>query len=83
MPRATRLFLWHFSVPLSRTTPQRDEAGANLADGAPVILAEIGNRLVVWRKAPRQPHHLDVAPSLAFQPAARLNPVEIAVNVKL
>jgi hypothetical protein len=32
---------------------QRDEAGANLADGAPLVLAEIGDRLVVWSQAPR------------------------------
>src|SRR5436190_2616909 len=31
----------------------------------------------------RQPHHLDIAPSLALEPAARLNPVEIAVDVEL
>src|SRR4029077_14751272 len=31
----------------------------------------------------QQPHHLDVAPGLSFQPAARLYPVQIAVNVEL
>ena len=31
----------------------------------------------------RQPHHLYVAPGLALKPSARLDPVQIAVNVKL
>src|SRR5262249_49323255 len=29
-----------------------------------------------------QPHHLNVAPSLALKPAARLNPIEIAVDLQ-
>jgi hypothetical protein len=33
-------------------------------------------------RATRQPHHLDVARSLALEPAARLHPIEIAVDVK-
>jgi hypothetical protein len=31
----------------------------------------------------QQPHDLDIASGLSFQPPARLNPVQIAVNVKL
>jgi hypothetical protein len=31
----------------------------------------------------QQPHDFDIAPGLAFEPPARLNPVQIAVNVKL
>jgi hypothetical protein len=38
---------------------------------------------VVRNKTARQPHHLNVAPSLALKPAARLNPIEIAVDVEL
>ena len=30
-----------------------------------------------------QPHHLNIAPGLALEPPARLDPVQIAVNVKL
>ena len=51
-------------------------------DGCAIVLAEIGNRLVIWSQAPRQPHQLDVAQSLALKPAARLDPIEIAVDVK-
>src|SRR5208283_648735 len=62
---------------------KRNEPGADLADGAAVVFSEIGNRLVIGNEPPRQPHHLDVAPSLALEPAARLDPVEIAIDIKL
>src|ERR1019366_6883476 len=51
--------------------------------GAAVVLAEVGNRLVVGSKPARQPHHLNVAPSFTLQSPARLDPVEIAVDVEL
>ena len=62
---------------------ERNKPGADLADGAAIVLAEIGDGLVVGRQAARQPHHLNVASGLALEPTARLNPVEIAVDVKL
>ena len=34
-------------------------------------------------KATRKPHQLNVAPGLTLEPAARLNPIEIAVDVEL
>src|SRR5262249_30744436 len=60
-----------------------NKPGADLADGATVVLPEIRNRLVIRDQPAREPHHLDVAPGLTLQPAARLNPVEIAVDVEL
>src|SRR6266699_5759075 len=60
-----------------------NEPGADLADGAAIVLAEIRNRLVIGNKAAREPHHLDVAPGLTLEPAARLNPIEVAVDVEL
>src|ERR1700730_15428967 len=60
-----------------------DELRAHLAYRSPVILAEIGNRLVIGNKPTGEPHDLNVAPSLTLKPAARLNPIEITVNVKL
>src|ERR1035437_7583641 len=51
--------------------------------GAAVVLAEVGNRLVVGSKPARPPHHLNVAPSFALQSPVRLDPVEIAVDVEL
>ncbi len=62
---------------------KRHEPGADLANGPAVVLAEIGDRLVIRNQAAGQPHDLDIAPRLALQPAARLNPVEIAVDVEL
>ena len=48
-----------------------------------IVLAEVGNGLVIGCKPARQPHHLNVAPGLVLKPPARLNPIEIAVDVKL
>jgi len=57
-----------------------NKPGTDLADGAAIVLAEVGNRLVVGSKPARQPHHLNVAPGLTLQPAARSDPIEIAVD---
>src|SRR4029077_16854407 len=60
-----------------------DELRAHLADRRPVILAEIGNRLVIGNQPTGKPHDLNVAASLTLKPAARLNPIEITVGVEL
>src|SRR5262249_20290612 len=60
---------------------KRDKPRTHLADRRPVILAEISNRFVIGSQSTSQPHRFDVASSLAFKPPARLNPIEIAVNV--
>ena len=52
-----------------------DELCAHLAYRKPVILAEIGNRLVIRNQPTGEPHHLNVAASLTLKPATRLNPV--------
>ena len=62
---------------------QLDEPRAHLADRSAIVLAEIGDRLVVGREPPQEPHHLEIATGLALQPPARLHPVEIAVDVEL
>ena len=54
-----------------------------LADGTAVVLAEVGNRLVIGYQSTRQPHYLNVVPSLTLEPPARLSPVEIAVDIQL
>ena len=46
-------------------------------------LAEVGDRLVIRRQPADQPHHFHIAPGLPLEPTARLNPVEIAVDVEL
>src|SRR3984957_12175203 len=55
----------------------------HFADGSAIVLAEVGNRLVIGDEPASQPHHLNVAPGLVLKPPARLHPIEIAVNVKL
>ena len=62
---------------------QRDEACAHFADGSTIVPTEIGNGLVIGNEPTRQPHDLNVASGLTLEPAARLNPVEIAVDVEL
>jgi hypothetical protein len=60
-----------------------DEARADLAKCWTVILAEVRNRLVIGSEPTQQPHDLDIASGLAFEPTARLHPVQIAVDVQL
>jgi hypothetical protein len=62
---------------------ERHEPGADLADGRASVLAKVGDRLVVGGQAFGQPHHLHVATGLALKPVARLDSVEIAVNIEL
>src|ERR1700733_13169248 len=62
---------------------QLDELGANLLDRGAIVLAEVGDGFVIRRKPPGQPHHLEIAARLTLQPPARLDPVEVAVNVEL
>src|SRR5262249_16937339 len=47
------------------------------------ILAEVSNRLVIGNQSTGEPHHLNVAPTLTLEPTARLNSIEIAVDVQL
>jgi hypothetical protein len=60
-----------------------DKARAHLAKGATIVLAKIGNRLVVRDQPTQQPHDFDVAARFPFQPPARLYSVEVAVDVEL
>ncbi len=62
---------------------QRHEPRADLADRGAIVLAEVGDGLVIRRQAGRQPHHLDIATRLTLKPPARLDPVEVAVDVEL
>ena len=62
---------------------ENNKPAADLADGPAVVLAEIGNCLVIGNKPASEPHHFDIAARLTLKPAARLNPIEIAVDVEL
>ena len=67
----------------ARSAAERNEPSADPPDGTAVVLAEIRNCLVIGNEAAGEPHHLDVASGLTLEPAARLNPVEVAVDVEL
>src|SRR5450755_4036259 len=51
---------------------QHHEAAADVTYARAVVVPEVRDGLEVRRQAPRQPHHLDVALALAFQPPAAL-----------
>src|ERR1700682_2617541 len=55
-----------------------DEARTYLAQRRAIVCAEV----VIRYEPTQQPHDLDIAFGFAFEPPARLNPVQIAVNVK-
>ena len=55
---------------IAKTFKQLQAERAHLADGIAVVLAEVGNRLVIGDKPPQKPHHLDVVPSLTLKPSA-------------
>ena len=62
---------------------QGDELAADPEDRKAMVLAEVGDGLVIRHQAARQPHDFHVASSFPFQPPARLNPVERAVDMEL
>ena len=62
---------------------QHDELCAGLADRRPVVAAEIRDRLEVRHQPAGQPHQLDTALGLPFEPTARLDAIEIAVKIDL
>jgi hypothetical protein len=47
------------------------------------FLAEVGDSLVIGCEPPQQPHHFQIAMTLALQPPARLHAIEIAIDVEL
>ena len=62
---------------------QGDKLNTDLTDRPAIVFTEFGDRLVIRRQAAGQLHHFHVAPRLLLKPAARLNPVEVAVNIEL
>lgn len=59
------------------------ELRAGPADRAAIRAAEFGDGLVIWCQSAGQPHQLDIAPRFPFQPAARRDPVQIAIDEQL
>jgi len=66
-----------------QSAAQHDKLATYVADRWAVVLAEVGNGLEVRHQTSSQPHELDVALRLALQTAARLNAIEITVDVNL
>ncbi len=62
---------------------QHHELTADLTDGLTVVLAEIGYRLEIWHQAASQPDELDVALALPLKAPARLDAIEVSVDVDL
>ncbi|MND42846.1 hypothetical protein D3C80_336300 [compost metagenome] len=62
---------------------QHNKLTADALNGFAVVFAEVGDGLEVRHQATGQPHQFDVALRLAFKAPARLDAVEIAVDVDL
>ena len=62
---------------------QLDEVHAHAAQRFAVVLAEIGDRLVVGHEAPQQPQQLQIAPASRSSRRLDLHAVEVAVDVEL
>src|SRR3982074_388871 len=62
---------------------QHHERTADLADSLTIVLPEIGYRLEIRHQATGQPDQLDVALALPLQAPARLDPIEVSVDVNL
>src|SRR5262249_51182601 len=58
-----------------------DELAAHPPDARAVVLAEVGDRLEVRCETPSQPDELEIALSLALEPPARLDAIQVAVDV--
>ncbi len=74
----------NFSVPIaSRALAQRNELATDPADRQAVVLTEIRDGLEIRTQTASQPHQFDVALSLPLEATARLDAVQIVVDVKL
>lgn len=61
----------------------QNEPGAGGASAGAVVASEISDRLEIWRQAARQPHQLDIPLRLALKTPARLDAVQIPIEVNL
>ena len=62
---------------------QQYELAEHGAKRRAIVAPKVGNRLKVGPQTAKQPDDLDVAATLALQPSARSDPIEVAVNVEL
>src|SRR5208337_5265512 len=61
---------------------QDHEFPKNLFEGGAIVAPEIGDGLKVRLQAPQQPDDLNVAMTFGLKPAARPNPVQIAIDIE-
>ncbi|MNQ60182.1 hypothetical protein D3C85_744530 [compost metagenome] len=62
---------------------KHNKLAADAPDGFAVVFAEVGDGLEVRHQATGQPHQFDIALRLALKASARLDAVEITVDVDL
>ena len=60
-----------------------DEARTHAFDGWPVVLAKVGDHLVIRHEPAKQPDDFEIAPGFALQTPARLHTVQVAIDVEL
>ena len=61
---------------------QHDELTADAADCFAVVFAEVGDGLEIGHQTPGQPHQFDIAVGLFLKAPARLNPIQVAVDIQ-
>ena len=64
-------------------TAQHDEFATDVLDRRAVLRPEVGQRLEVRGEPANQPHQLEVLTRFPLQPARRLDPVQVTVDVDL
>src|SRR5450631_1981653 len=62
---------------------KRNKLTADFAERLATVLAKVGNCLEIRRKTARQPYEFDVALAFPLKAAARLNAIEITVDIEL
>jgi hypothetical protein len=62
---------------------QHNELATDASDSLAVVFSEVGDGFEIRHQTPGQPHQLDVALSFSLQTSARLDAVEIALDVDL
>jgi len=60
-----------------------DEPCTYLLERGSIVLPEVSDCLEVGCQSPQQPHHFEIAASLAFHAPARMHAVQITVDVEL
>jgi hypothetical protein len=67
----------------SQLLTQHNELATDASDGLAVVFSEVGNGLEVRHQTPGQLHQFDIALGFSLHTSARLNAVEITVDVHL